>query len=67
MGVTVPNSGGLKGIDVAAVLGIVGGDPDMDLAVLESVTKEDQEKTKELLNQKFCTCKLIEAWRLFTL
>ena len=48
MGVTVPNSGGLKGIDVAAVLGIVGGDPDMDLAVLESVTKEDQEKTKEL-------------------
>ena len=24
-GVTVPNSGGLKGIDVAAVLGIVGG------------------------------------------
>ena len=33
----------------------------MDLAVLESVTKEDQEKTKELLNQKFCTCKLIEG------
>lgn len=61
MGVTVPNSGGLKGIDVAAVLGIVGGGPDMDLAVLESVTKEDQEKTKELLNQKFCTCKLIEG------
>ena len=24
-GVTVPNSGGLKGIDVAAILGIVGG------------------------------------------
>ena len=46
MGVPVPNSGGLKGIDVAAVLGIVGGDPDMDLAVLESVTKEDQERQK---------------------
>ena len=61
MGVTVPDSGGLKGIDVAAVLGIVGGDPDMDLAVLESVTKEDQEKTKELLKRKFCTCKLIEG------
>ena len=27
-GVTVPNSGGLKGIDVAAVLGIVGGNAD---------------------------------------
>ena len=61
LGCTEPIAGGLKGIDVAAVLGIVGGDPDMDLAVLESVTKEDQEKTKELLNQKFCTCKLIEG------
>ena len=29
-GVTVPNSGGLKGIDVAAVLGIVGGNADRD-------------------------------------
>ena len=27
-GVTVPNSGGLKGIDVAATLGVVGGDAD---------------------------------------
>ena len=26
MGVTVPNSGGMKGIDVAATLGILGGD-----------------------------------------
>ncbi len=35
MGVTVPNSGGLRGIDVAAVLGIVGGDAERELAVLE--------------------------------
>lgn len=27
-GVIVPNSGGMRGIDVAATLGIVGGDPD---------------------------------------
>ena len=27
-GVTVPNSGGQKGIEVAAILGMVGGDPD---------------------------------------
>ena len=33
-GVVVPNSGGLRGMDVAAVLGIVGGDPDQELAVL---------------------------------
>ena len=60
MGVTVPNSGGLKGIDVAATLGIVGGDPEMELAVLESVTAEDQKKVRELLDRGFCTCKLIE-------
>ena len=35
MGVTVPNSGGLRGIDVAATLGIVGGNPELELAVLE--------------------------------
>ena len=33
-GVTVPNSGGLKGIDVAAVLGIVGGNAFISLEVL---------------------------------
>lgn len=60
MGVTVPNSGGLKGIDVAATLGIVGGDPEMEMAVLESVTAEDQKKVRELLDKGFCTCKLIE-------
>lgn len=30
-GVTVPNSGGLKGIDTAALLGIIGGNADMQL------------------------------------
>ena len=39
MGVTVPNSGGLKGIDVAAVLGILGGNASRDLEVLQSVTE----------------------------
>ena len=34
MGVTVPNSGGLKGIDVAATLGVLGGDASRDLEVL---------------------------------
>ena len=40
-GVTVPNSGGLKGIDVAAVLGVVGGEAKKELEVLEGITKED--------------------------
>jgi len=60
MGVTVPNSGGLRGIDVAATLGIVGGDPELELAVLEGVTDEDRAKVRQLLQEDFCTCKLIE-------
>ena len=30
-GVTVPNSGGMKGVEAAAVLGITGGDPSQAL------------------------------------
>ncbi len=48
-GVTVPNSGGLKGIDVAAVLGVVGGNADKALEVLEEIRPEHIEKTKELV------------------
>ena len=40
-GVTVPNSGGLKGIDVAAILGIVGGNADKALEVLSDITEDD--------------------------
>ena len=37
-GVKVPNSGGMKGVEAAAVLGITGGDPSQALEVLEHVT-----------------------------
>ena len=53
-GVTVPNSGGLKGIDVAAVLGIVGGNADKALEVLSEVTPKDIALTKELITKKVC-------------
>lgn len=59
-GVIVPNSGGLRGMDVAAVLGIVGGDPDRELAVLESITEEDIGTARKLLKNGFCSCSLIE-------
>ena len=60
-GVTVPNSGGLKGIDVAAVLGIVGGNADRALEVLSEVTPEDIARTRELITQKVCSCTLVEG------
>lgn len=59
-GVTVPNSGGLKGIDVAAVLGIVGGNADKALEVLSEVTPKDIAFTKELIAKKVCSCSLVQ-------
>ena len=59
-GLTVPNSDGQRGIDVAAILGIVGGDASRELEVLESVKPEDVEKTRELAAAWYCTCTLQE-------
>ncbi len=59
-GVVVPNSNGMKGLDVAAVLGLVGGDASRQLEVLEDITDADIERTKALIEQGFCTCRLVE-------
>lgn len=58
--VVVPNSGGMKGIDAAVTLGIVGGDPARKLEVLCSVTAQHIQRTRELLKTDFCTCTLTE-------
>ncbi|UZT82593.1 serine dehydratase subunit alpha family protein [Caproicibacterium sp. BJN0003] len=60
-GVTVPKSGGMRGIDVAATMGIVGGDASRKLAVLQTVTPEDLEQIRKMLKENFCTCELIEG------
>ena len=59
-GVMVPNSGGLRGVDVAAMLGVVGGDADRELEVLESIRPEHIAKTKELISNGFFHCVLQE-------
>jgi L-cysteine desulfidase len=59
-GVTVPNSGGLRGIDIAAILGAVGGDPGRELEVLDAVTEADIERTKEIAKKGICSCSLVE-------
>lgn len=59
--VTVPNSGGMRGIEAAAVLGAVGGCAEKKLEVLEGVTALHREKARELLARDFCTCHLEEG------
>lgn len=59
-GVTVPNSGGLKGIEAAAILGVVGGNAKAELEVLDSVTAEQVGQTKELIAKRFCEVSLKE-------
>lgn len=60
-GVTVPNSGGLRGIEIAATLGVVGGDSEKKLEVLEDVTDAHRELTRKLVGDNFCNCILQEG------
>ena len=57
-GVKVPNSGGMKGVEAAAVLGITGGDPSQTLEVLEHVTDREIDEAEKLLKAGFCDCVL---------
>lgn len=57
-GVKVPNSGGMKGVEAAAVLGITGGDPSQALEVLEHVTDREIDEAEKLLKAGFCDCVL---------
>ena len=59
-GVAVPNADGMKGVDTAAILGVVGGDADRELEVLQAVTPAHLEETRKLLASGFCTCSLQE-------
>ena len=57
-GVKVPNSGGMKGVEAAAVLGITGGDPSQAFEVLEHVTDREIDEAEKLLKAGFCDCVL---------
>lgn len=57
-GVTVPHSGGRRGIDAAVMLGIVGGNPDKELSVIEGVTDEDRQTAERLLDKGICRVEL---------
>ena len=61
MAVTVPNSGGARGIDTAAMLGIIGGDASRVLDVLHSVSDEDIALMHKMVADHCCDCELVEG------
>jgi L-cysteine desulfidase len=58
-GVIVPNTGGMKGIEVAAIAGAIGGDPDRGLEVLEPLKTEQIEAIKRLTGTGYCISHLL--------
>lgn len=61
MSVIVPNAQGLAGIQIAAALGIVGGDPDAGLEVLQQVTPDHVERARGLVDTQAITVRLVEG------
>jgi L-cysteine desulfidase len=61
MAVTVPNSGGSRGIDTAAMLGIIGGDASKVLDVLHAVSDEDIALMHKMVDAGCCDCELVEG------
>ena len=59
--VTVPMTVDLRGIEAAAIVGAVGGDPDRELEVLSSVTEEDLALAKQMLADEVCEVKLLKT------
>lgn len=60
-GVTVPNSGGAKGIDTAAIMGMLSGRSDMELEVLSTIQPEDLPQVNQLRESGMCQCHLAEG------
>ena len=59
--VIVPGTGGLRGIEAAAIIGNVGGDAESGLNVLGWVTEEHRAITKQLLAEGICEVGLLES------
>ena len=59
--VTIPNSGGMTGIEAACVLGAVAGDAGCGMEVLEKVDDTGRSRTKELLDRHCCTVEYLDS------
>lgn len=60
MGVAIPGAEGVRGIDIAAALGIICGKPEMKLEVLDNVNQQFLKKAEELVRDKKISVKVLE-------
>lgn len=61
-GVVVPNSGGCKGVEAAALLGCIAGRPELELEVIREVTSKEQALLRHYLEEEvICRCQLAEG------
>lgn len=51
MSVLIPGTGGLFGLDLAAALGALGGDPSLKLQVLDPINDETVKRARNLIDQ----------------
>ncbi|MEG1394289.1 MAG: L-serine ammonia-lyase, iron-sulfur-dependent, subunit alpha [Clostridia bacterium] len=59
--VVVPMTNGLKGVETACIVGIVGGKSELGLEVLQQVSPQDVAKVNQLLKEKFCKVEHLES------
>lgn len=59
--VNVPNSGGMKGIEAAAILGILCGNPDDSLEIFRNAGEKEIKQAKQLSSADYCTVHLKEG------
>ncbi len=59
--VTIPNAEGMVGIEVATVLGMIGGDAGRIMEVLEAVTPEDVEATRAYIKAGKCRVEYLDS------
>ena len=63
--VIVPNTDGMKGIEAAAVAGIVGGQEDRQLEVIAEVTEEQKAEMRTFLEQVPVSVKPLDTGIIF--
>jgi L-cysteine desulfidase len=59
--VTIPNSGGLRGIEASAIIGLLAGNEDRGLEVFSDVKTGYLASARKLLAANFCTVSLLDS------